>query len=244
MVKRDETKEAFTARLISVCQQAGMTGRGRNKKIADLLNKAGVDVTTPGVWKWFNGQAKPDSLKIVALSKLFGVRAEWLEYGVGEQTASGEVLHMIKGSSDDVYRIEVLDLTVSAGPGNYMISDYVEVLYAIEFTTEHARVLFGNRDPENVKVMTVNGDSMAPTLVSGDRLFVDTSVRHFHTDGVYSFVYGKTFHVKRLQMQGDRLAVLSDNPAYEKWYINEDTQDNLYVMGKALIHESIKYNRL
>ncbi|WP_406911851.1 XRE family transcriptional regulator [Klebsiella pneumoniae] len=244
MVKRDETKEAFTARLINVCQQAGITGRGRNKKIADLLNKAGVDVTTPGVWKWFNGQAKPDSLKIVALSKLFGVRAEWLEYGVGEQTASGEVLQMIKGPSDDVYRVEVLDLTVSAGPGNYMISDYVEVLYAIEFTTEHARVLFGNRDPADVKVMTVNGDSMAPTLVSGDRLFVDTAVRHFQTDGVYSFVYGKTFHVKRLQMQGDKLAVLSDNPAYEKWYIKEDNQDNLYVMGKALIHESIKYNRL
>ncbi|EPK1677274.1 LexA family transcriptional regulator [Raoultella ornithinolytica] len=221
-----------------------MTGRGRNKKIADLLNKAGVDVTTPGVWKWFNGQAKPDSLKIVALSKLFGVRAEWLEYGVGEQTASGEVLQMIKCSSDDVYRVEVLDLTVSAGPGNYMISDYVEVLYAIEFTTEHARVLFGNRDPADVKVMTVNGDSMAPTLVSGDRLFVDISVRHFQTDGVYSFVYGKTFHVKRLQMQGDKLAVLSDNPAYEKWYIKEENQDNLYVMGKALIHESIKYNRL
>ncbi|STW78674.1 putative phage repressor protein CI [Klebsiella michiganensis] len=79
---------------------------------------------------------------------------------------------MIKGSSDDVYRVEVLDLTVSAGPGNYMISDYVEVLYAIEFTTEHARVLFGNREPADVKVMTVNGDSMAPTLVSGDRLFV------------------------------------------------------------------------
>lgn len=214
------------------------------KKIADLLNKAGVDVTTPGVWKWFNGQAKPDSLKIVALSKLFGVRAEWLEYGVGEQTASGEVLQMIKGPSDDVYRVEVLDLTVSAGPGNYMISDYVEVLYAIEFTTEHARVLFGNRDPADVKVMTVNGDSMAPTLVSGDRLFVDVSVRHFQTDGVYSFVFGKTFHVKRLQMQGDKLAVLSDNPAYEKWYINEDSQEQLYVMGKALIHESIKYNRL
>lgn len=244
MVKRDDTKETFTSRLMEVCQAAGLTGRGRNKKIADLLNKAGVEITTPGVWKWFNAQAIPDNQKIVALSKILGVRAEWLEYGVGEPTYSGEVQRMVNNPEQDVYRVEVLDLTVSAGPGNYMISDYVEVLYAIEFTTEHARVLFGNRDPADVKVMTVNGDSMAPTLVSGDRLFVDISVRHFQTDGVYSFVYGKTFHVKRLQMQGDKLAVLSDNPAYEKWYINEDTQENLYVMGKALIHESIKYNRL
>lgn len=50
---------------------------------------------------------------------------------------------------------------------------------------------------------------VCPLLVSGDRLFVDISVRHFQTDGIYSFVYGKTFHVKRLQMQGDKLAVLS-----------------------------------
>ena len=244
MVKRDDSKIAFTERLLQICQTIGLTERGRNKTIADLLNKAGVEISTPGVWKWFNAQAIPDNQKIVALSKILGVRAEWLEYGVGEPTGSGEVKRMVNKSERDVYRVEVLDLSVSAGPGSYMLSDYVEVLYAIEFTTEHARVLFGNRDPADVKVMTVNGDSMAPTLVSGDRLFVDISVRHFQTDGVYSFVYGRTFHVKRLQMQGDKLAVLSDNPAYEKWYINEDTQDNLYVMGKALIHESIKYNRL
>jgi phage repressor protein C with HTH and peptisase S24 domain len=45
-------------------------------------------------------------------------------------------------------------------------------------------------------------------------------------------------------MQGNRLAVLSDNPAYEKWYITEENQDDLYVMGKAIMHESINYNRL
>ena len=190
------------------------------------------------------GTAKPRTPTMRKLSAVLGVDAAYLEYGVGKPSEGEAMKPIASNPLPDVYRVEVLDLTVSAGPGNYMISDYVEVLYAIEFTTEHARVLFGNRDPADVKVMTVNGDSMAPTLVSGDRLFVDISVRHFQTDGVYSFVYGKTFHVKRLQMQGDKLAVLSDNPAYEKWYINEDTQDNLYVMGKALIHESIKYNRL
>ncbi|BCT15471.1 TPA: helix-turn-helix transcriptional regulator [Kluyvera cryocrescens] len=164
----------------------------------------------------------------------------WLD-GMGPAAHNGVNVTV---PNNDVFRVEVLDLTVSAGPGTYMLSDYVEVLYAIEFTSEHARSLFGNRTPEDVKVMTVNGDSMTPTLSSGDRLFVDTSIRHFQTDGVYSFVFGRTFHVKRLQMQGNKLAVLSDNPAYEKWYIEENSQDQLYVMGKALIHESIKYNRL
>ncbi|HBQ6921507.1 XRE family transcriptional regulator [Klebsiella pneumoniae] len=214
----------------------------RDISITQLSEKTGV--TYEMVRRYTLGTAKPRTPTMRKLSAVLGVDAAYLEYGVGKPSESEAMKPIASNPFSDVYRVEVLDLTVSAGPGNYMISDYVEVLYAIEFTTEHARVLFGNRDPTDVKVMTVNGDSMAPTLVSGDRLFVDTSVRHFQTDGVYSFVYGKTFHVKRLQMQGDKLAVLSDNPAYEKWYINEDSQDNLYVMGKALIHESIKYNRL
>jgi phage repressor protein C with HTH and peptisase S24 domain len=144
----------------------------------------------------------------------------------------------------DTYRVEVLDLTVSAGPGSFMISEFVEVLHAIEFTTEHARSLFGNRSQDDVKVMTVDGDSMCPTIQSGDRLFFDISVRNFKVDGVYAFVYGQHFHVKRLQMQGLQLAVLSDNPVYKDWYVTEENQDQLYIMGKALLHESIAYNKL
>lgn len=219
--------ELMTDRGISVTELTGLTG-----------------VTYEMVRRYTIGAAKPRVAIMQKLARALGSSASYLEYGVGEKDKGKRVESASLPTNSDIYRVEVLDLTVSAGPGNYMLSDYVEVLYAIEFTTEHARSLFGNRSHEDVKVMTVNGDSMAPTLVSGDRLFVDISVRHFQTDGVYSFVYGRTFHVKRLQMQGDRLAVLSDNPAYEKWYIDEKSQDQLYVMGKALIHESIRYNRL
>lgn len=244
MVKRDNSKDSFTARLLQACQLAGLSGHGKNKQLVDLLKRQGVKVSTPGVWKWFNAQSIPDTENIVALSKVLGVRTEWLEYGVGEPTDGGEVRSVIAQVDPDIFRVDVLDLTVSAGPGSYMLSEHVDVLYAIEFTTNHAKDLFGNRASEDVKVMTVSGDSMVPVLSSGDRLFVDISARHFTTDGIYCFVFGKTFYVKRLQMQGLRLAVLSDNPAYETWYIEEKDQDQLYVMGKALIHESIKYNKL
>lgn len=235
---KNETPDIFELRRLKLQE---LVAKFKTQK--DFADKVGLDATVVSRMLYPSGKSHRRNIGEQAARQIedaMRVARGWMD-GLTQAEASGVELPVL---DRNVYRVEVLDLTVSAGPGNYMISDYVEVLYAIEFTTEHARVLFGNRDPENVKVMTVNGDSMAPTLVSGDRLFVDTSVRHFHTDGVYSFVYGKTFHVKRLQMQGDRLAVLSDNPAYEKWYINEDTQDNLYVMGKALIHESIKYNRL
>ncbi|WP_159336683.1 XRE family transcriptional regulator [Erwinia rhapontici] len=203
-----------------------------------------VGMAQPSVWKLVSGGAK-GSKRSVDIARVLGVRPEWLSSGDGPMRLDGqEPVRLEAASKDGIYRVDVLDLKVSAGPGRYMLSDVVEVLHAIEFTSEHARSLFGNRAADDVKVMTVDGDSMSPTVNSGDRLFFDVSVRDFRTDGVYAFVYGKTFHVKRLQMQGEKLAVLSDNPTYEKWYVTDTTQDQFYVMGKALIHESLKYNKL
>ncbi|EMJ8296038.1 XRE family transcriptional regulator [Klebsiella aerogenes] len=207
-----------------------------------------VGVSQPAIWRLVAGKTNT-TRKLVEIAHALGVSPEWLSTGKDTSDQPGghrvENLHGKKqAGNNDVFRVEVLDLSVSAGPGTFMVSDYVEVLHAIEYTTEHARSLFGNRSEDAVKVMTVNGDSMANTFNSGDRVFVDISVRHFMMDGVYVFVFGKTLHLKRLQMQGKKLAVLSDNPAYEKWYIEEADQDQFYVMGKALIHESINYQRL
>lgn len=225
----------FSERLGQAMKEAGYT--------QGSLGKA-VGMAQSSVWKLVSGDAK-GSRKAVDIARVLGVRPEWLVSGQAPMRNEGQVSNVsTEITNPDVFRIDVLDLTVSAGPGRYMLSEMVEVLHAIEFTTDHARALFGNRPAANLKVMTVDGDSMSPTVNSGDRLFFDVSVRDFRTDGVYAFVYGKTFHVKRLQMQGEKLAVLSDNPSYEKWYVTEATQDQFCVMGKALIHESLKYNKL
>ncbi|MDU1195659.1 XRE family transcriptional regulator [Kluyvera ascorbata] len=229
----------FSDRIKKAMADAGLTQ-------AELATMVGV--SQPAIWRLASGKTS-SSRKLVEIAQVLGVSPEWLS--TGKEHSPHKQGYVIENMNDkelranaDVFRVEVLDLTVSAGPGTFMLSEFVEVLHAIEYTTEHAKSLFGNRSEEVVKVMTVNGDSMASTFNSGDRVFVDISVRHFLTDGVYVFVFGKTFHLKRLQMQGNRLAVLSDNPAYEKWYITEESQDDLYVMGKAIMHESINYNRL
>ncbi|EKZ6402246.1 TPA: helix-turn-helix transcriptional regulator [Klebsiella aerogenes] len=231
-------KETLAERLNLAMELSGMS--------QGALAKAS-GVAQPTIWRLTSGNAR-GSTKIVEIAKALGVRTDWLSTGSGPMRDDGQepvsALPQQNTSPADVFRVEVLDLTVSAGPGSFMISEFVEVLHAIEFTTEHARSLFGNRSQADVKVMTVDGDSMCPTIQSGDRLFFDVSVRNFKVDGVYAFVFGQHFHVKRLQMQGLQLAVLSDNPAYKDWYVTEENQDQLYIMGKALIHESIAYNKL
>lgn len=229
----------FSDRLTLAMKERGLTQ-------ASLAEAVGM--AQPSVWKLTSGKAS-STRKVVQIANALGVRPEWLADGSEpmrdddiqpkQQDFAGH-----KNKDTDIYRIEVLDLVVSAGPGRYMLSETVEVLNAIEFTSDRAKALFGSRSANEVKVMTVDGDSMFPTIKSGDRLFFDVSVREFTTDGIYAFVYGKTFHVKRLQMQGTRLVVLSDNPNLERWEIQEDTEDQFYVMGKALLHESIMYGKL
>ncbi len=226
--------KTFSERLNAAMEAAGYS--------QERLGEA-VELTQPAIQKMTSGKTK-GSKKTIAIAKVLGVRPEWLGSGDGPMRSDDQPEPISTEEQSKSFRVEVLDLTVSAGPGRFMLSEFVEVLHAIEFTCEHARSLFGTRSANDIKVMTVDGDSMHPTIKSGDRLFFDVSVREFKTDGVYAFVYGKTFHVKRLQMQGVRLAVLSDNPNLEKWYIEEETEDQFYVMGKALIHESIMYGRL
>jgi len=187
------------------------------------------------------------SRKTVEIASVLGVRPEWLSTGSGEMRESSlrepAALYQVKSEQNGVYRVDVLDVKASAGPGSLVTSDFIETIRAIEYTTEHARALFSNRPASHVKVITVNGDSMDGTISPGDQIFVDTGVTHFDGDGVYVFVFGKTLHVKRLQMQRDKLAVISDNPIYEKWYVEAGDEDQFYVMAKVLLRQSIDYKR-
>lgn len=227
---------------------------GFSERLAHAMDVAGytqarlakdVGMAQSSVNKLLNGANS--SRKTVELASVLGVRPEWLSTGNGEMRESdvreSNALYQVKPEMNGVYRVDVLDVKASAGPGSLVTSDFIETIRAIEYTTEQARALFGNRPADHVKVITVNGDSMDGTISPGDQIFVDTGVTHFDGDGVYVFVFGKTLHVKRLQMQRDRLAVISDNPIYEKWYVESGDEDQFYVMAKVLLRQSIEYKR-
>jgi hypothetical protein len=89
---------------------------------------------------------------------------------------------------------------------------------------------------DQLLVIEANGDSMAPTIMSGDRVIVDTGHKTPTPDGL--FAIRDTFAgivVKRLQLlrsaQPPRVKIISDNPkhATEELLLTE-----LEVVGKVL----------
>ncbi|MCC3749723.1 helix-turn-helix transcriptional regulator [Rouxiella badensis] len=223
----------FSKRLDEAMKQAGATQGGLAKS---------VGMAQSSVNKLLNG-AK-GSRKLVEIAKSLGVRPEWLSSGNGPMREDGAQIAMhIPLVNQDFYRVDVLDVQASAGNGTLVSTDFIEKIRAIEYTTEQARALFGNRPSDSVKVITVRGDSMEGTINPGDEIFVDTAVTHFDGDGVYVFVFGKTLHVKRLQMQRNRLSVLSDNPVYKEWFVEDGDEDQFHIMAKVILRQSIDYKR-
>lgn len=194
-----------------------------------------VGVSQPAIQKMTSGKTN-GSRKMVELANALGVRPEWLSSGQGAMREDGQQpqSQLTKTGDSDVFRLDVLDLTVSAGPG-IINQEFVEILHSIEYAPAEARHMFDGRKAENIRIINVRGDSMSGTIEPGDLLFVDISVKSFDGDGIYAFLYDDTAHVKRLQKMKDKLLVISDNKIYTPWDpIEKDEMNRVFVFGKVI----------
>lgn len=80
MVANENIRKAFSERLHSACDKAGVRVRGRAVDIQAELKRRGIIATTTAIGKWLNGESVPNSEKLRPLALWLGVRAAWLEY--------------------------------------------------------------------------------------------------------------------------------------------------------------------
>lgn len=87
--------------------------------------------------------------------------------------------------------------------------------------------------PDKMSLIKVKGDSMEPTLLSGDMILVDQSKNFIDPQGgIYAIVIDDMIMLKRLQVLGQgRIRVVSDNPRYESIEVHADA---LAINGKVL----------
>jgi transcriptional regulator with XRE-family HTH domain len=90
--------------------------------------------------------------------------------------------------------------------------------------------------PARLLVLDTNGDSMAPTILSGERVIVDTGHKMPTPDGLYAIrdTFGAIV-VKRLQVMRSakptRVKIISDNPNHAS---EETPVGDLEIVGKVL----------
>lgn len=198
-----------------------------------------IGIKQPSVFKILSGETR-NPKKILEIATALNVDPHWLKTGEGDPDPSYRIVEVSEPQNPNTVRIDILDVEASAGNGAYL-SPTEQGLLSQEFDLTFFRQQFGRADAKHLKLITVKGDSMAPTLESGDLLYVDISENYFAADGLYVFTFdGQTF-VKRLQKVGKEMLVISDNPTYKEWTFTQD--DDVFIHGRVIFSMPMKWRK-
>ncbi|CAK1724584.1 MULTISPECIES: LexA family transcriptional regulator [Vibrio] len=167
-----------------------MTGTSRNVDLAKVL---GVSTSTIQTWR-YRGKIPEDIF----------LKAEQVALH-GSVTPRGYV------------SIKLYEVEASAGSGSLVENE--DPSTDLLFSEKYLRKDLGYK-PENVFLLSVRGDSMAPTLKNQSMVMVN-KIDDFASDGVYVFRFEGALLVKRLQFLPEGIEVVSDNPTYKTWEISK-----------------------
>ncbi|EHK8991117.1 helix-turn-helix transcriptional regulator [Escherichia coli] len=142
-------------------------------------------------------------------------------------------------------RFTLVRLNESDLNGAFKLDSSASIFEEFTISDEAARSRFGARSSDDLRLYDVTGDSMISTLNPGDVTVLDISVDTFTSDGIYLFTFGDNQnHLKRLQRVKDKIVVLSDNPAYERWEISAKEMPLLKIAGLMIGKWDVNYQRL
>ena len=123
-------------------------------------------------------------------------------FGVSQEALGGV-------SEPATFRIPRLDVTASAGPG--AVNGDEALLGLDDVSLDTARAL--GLQEGLAAIIRVEGTSMAPGLLDGDRLLIDQASRIPDArGGIYVIRVDDTLLVKRVRRYGRELIASSDNP--------------------------------
>ena len=198
-----------------------------------------IGVKQPSIFKILSGQTL-NPKNILEMATALNVDPHWLKTGEGDPDPSYRIVEVGEPQNPNTVRIDILDVEASAGNGAYL-SPTEQGFLSQEFDLTFFRQHFGRTDAKHLKLITVKGDSMSPTLESGDLLYVDVSENYFAADGHYVFSFdGQTF-VKRLQKVGKEMLVISDNATYKEWTLSQN--DDVFIHGRVVFSMPIKWRK-
>ena len=135
-------------------------------------------------------------------------------FGVGEVELGADPDLQRAGKTRDLQAVDFiavprLALDASAGPGAFSAE---EISFdAFRFSRRWLREM--GLEGADLSAIRVEGDSMEPTLRSGDEIFVDRNKRS--GEGIHVIRIGDTLHVKQVQASAPgRITLISANEAY------------------------------
>ena len=206
-----------------------MTDKGLSQ--AELARMTGLK--QPSIFKIVSGQTL-NPKNILEIATALGVNPHWLKTGEGSPDA--DVFAFTSEKDDDhTLRVDLLDAELAAHSSGIINAEYPDVISSIFFTHEGVKRILGRTTTDGVYMFKVPTDSMVPTITQNDIVFIDTNVKEYIGEGVYSFNLNGETYIKRLQrLPTGVIMALSDNPLYHPFEITESLFDTAKIIGKFI----------
>lgn len=185
------------------------------------------------------GQQRAPGEYLAKVVELFQVGADWLLLGRGpmrmgtaEDPAPYTIHPATEWAADYVQLPFYCGVQAAAGAG--AIPPERPEVTALAFRRDWIRQALGV-SPRDLCLITVDGESMTPTLCAGDVILVDgrAGAASVDRDGVYVLRVDGALLVKRVQRLPGRLRVASDNAAYAPFEVAGGEPD-LAVIGRVV----------
>lgn len=176
------------------------------------------------------GQRKLSQDWIDRAAVAFGVTpAEIISGEVGAVVPDQPLARSADGG--EVALIPRLDLSLPMGPGA-TVDDYVEE-EPVAFDLGYLRT-FTRTPPHRLRLAAGAGDSMFPTLVPNDLVWIDTTQNQLlHADRIYAASINGGAAIKRLRpvAGGERVLVISDNKTIEPYEVDAN---DVVIWGRVI----------
>lgn len=139
----------------------------------------------------------------------------------------------IEAASSYVF-VPKYEITASAGNGSVIHDESIVDHLAFKRTWVTQSL---GLDPTHLALIDVRGDSMSPTIDSGDLILLDTRKGEAMSEGVYAINLNGSLLVKRIRLKlSGAIEVCSDNPRYQTETVTGKEAERLHVVGRVVWH--------
>jgi SOS-response transcriptional repressor LexA len=177
----------------------------------ELAKKTGEKLISQNLHNWMNRDSIPAAY-VPALSAILQVNPEWL------LTGKAEFLTAATTVNKNQITIPIYKMDVGLNMDEQTITDTL-VIDKRWFSSST-----GLEPLDTYRMIVYDGDSMQPTINSGDLVLIDIADNE-PVDGMAYIHHAGRSEIKRLSASGDVIHVLSDNTRYPaKQYKTRDVQ--------------------
>jgi phage repressor protein C with HTH and peptisase S24 domain len=202
----------------------------KQKELANILK-----ISLPTMNHYESGKRAPNSELLSQIAKTLDCDPGWLLTGEGQAEKKGAHSSEPMSSStlNDFVLVPRYNIEASAGGGSVIHSE--QIVDHLAFKASWVSKELG-ADPKNLLLIHSIGDSMEPTLRSGDLLLVDRNKGRMKGDGIYLINFDDGLMVKRLEWMMDGTVVIRGDNANvsREQKLTAIEMEKLHLLGRVV----------